>query len=44
MTAIQESAYPRFPTDIPPGELDAVYTPTSHEVLTRQSNTPNHAA
>lgn len=32
MTAIQESAYPRFPTDIPPGELDAVYTPTSHEV------------
>lgn len=32
MTAIQETAYPRFPTDIPPSELDAVYTPTSHEV------------
>lgn len=31
MSAIQETAYPRFRTDIPQQELDAVYTPTSGE-------------
>ena len=31
MSAIQETAYPRFRTDIPQQELDAVYTPTAVE-------------
>ena len=31
MSAIQDTAYPRFRSDIPQHELDAVYTPTPNE-------------